>query len=111
MALELGLMPKIGPAALGNPMLILVAAFVVYAGQAELGMVRRRAAARRAGAAAGPVYVNTLPRPDEDSVPVLIERPEAPSPDFSGLLWNRQAGLWVVWQDGRPVAAVVARAE
>lgn len=104
-AMMLGLLPVIGHVfdlpLPRNPMLILVAAFVFFAGQQELAMVRRRAAAR--------LYAEVLPAPPAPQQEIL-EGPEVISqPGFSGFTWDGKARHWIVWQDGQPVATFAAR--
>src|SRR5262249_3043729 len=67
---------------LSNWMLLVVALFVVMAGQQELMAVRRRAAARRA------------------AVPVLTLPVFSVEPGFSGVTWDEQSGVGIHWQDG-----------
>jgi len=78
---------------LHNPMLIVLAGFVLFAGQMELMGLRQREAHRRAASFAQPVLE-----------PVL--NPEAPRPDeaFSGFAWDSRHRVWVQWHKGRPVA-------
>lgn len=80
---------------LASPMLIVLAGFVVYAGQQELAGVRHRAAVRRLARVLPAVPVNP------DIAPVS-QTP--PSTDFSGFTWDESNRVWVVWRDGRPVA-------
>ncbi len=76
-----------------SPMPILLAAFVLFAGQLELMGVRRLHAQRRAA----------QPIAQPEPVPVLQE---APSPDvpFSGIAWDSRYRVWVQWHNGHPVA-------
>jgi Zn-dependent protease len=77
-----------------SPMLIVIAGFVVYAGQQELAGVRQRAAVRR--------LAQVVP-----AVPIradLAAPPTPPSGDFSGFTWDEGNRVWVVWRDGRPMA-------
>jgi Zn-dependent protease len=71
----------------GNPMLILVAAFVYFAGQQELAVVRQRAWMRRLA----PIPVM---QPDEEipSVVPVDEEPAVP------LVWDPRLRTWVVWR-------------
>jgi Zn-dependent protease len=83
-----------------SPMLLLVAAFVLLAGQQELAVVRQRAAA--------------TPERPLDLVPATEPATRQPTPAgrrFSGLLWDSRLGLWVLWRDGRPVAVYLAQSE
>jgi Zn-dependent protease len=80
-----------------NPWPGLVIAFVVFvAGRQELMVLRRLEAERRAAAAVPVEYV----RPILPLGPEL--QPERPA-GFSGLAWDREARVWVLWRDGRPV--------
>jgi Zn-dependent protease len=95
----LGLLPvlgvplRLGPFALDNPMLLLVGGFLYLAGQQELAMIRRREQRRLAGVlGAGPAEGEIL-----DAVPVLQTQP------FTGFIWDSRHGVWVAWQNGRPV--------
>ncbi len=79
-----------------NPMLFLVAAFVFFAGRQELAVLRHRE-----------MMKNLPPQPAEpDVVTVEPVAPTAVPEHFSGVLWDRHTGAWVVWQDGRPVGTV-----
>jgi Zn-dependent protease len=78
----------------GNPILPILAAFVFFAGQQELAMVRHREYRRRAA----PVTV--LPAEYSDIPSVELVPPTAP---FSGIVWDPQYRAWVVWRDGVPV--------
>jgi hypothetical protein len=83
-----------------NPLLALVAAFVIFAGRVELMSLRRLEAERRA-AAAVPVEVIRPILPWAEPAP---EQPRDPAPrGFTGLAWDREARVWVLWHDGRPV--------
>jgi Zn-dependent protease len=72
-----------------NPMLLLLAAFVFFAGRQELAALRRR-------------YAEPLEAVPADEEVVEVD-PIEPRPTFSGVLWDRHRGVWVVWRDGRPV--------
>lgn len=63
-----------------SPMPIILAVFVLFAGQMELMSLRQREAQRRAA--------------------VLVQPVEA----FSGVAWDNEYRVWVKWHDGRPVA-------
>jgi Zn-dependent protease len=73
---------------LKNPMLVVVAVFVFFAGQQELAAVRRREAVRRLAP------IDVLPADDEPAQPL----------GFSGFVWDHRGRVWVLWQNGRPVA-------
>jgi Zn-dependent protease len=80
-----------------NLMTVVLAVFVVVAGQAELRAIRWREAQKQAQPQAVP-----LARP-------LILNADGPAPqelnaDFSGYTWNRDHQVWVLWRQGRPVA-------
>jgi Zn-dependent protease len=83
-----------------NPLSVILAVFVVFAGQQELRAVRW-AEGRRAE-----------PRPAPEPAPVvrpLVIDPDAPAPrdlnaGFSGFTWHPGTGVWVQWSAGRPVA-------
>jgi Zn-dependent protease len=84
-----------------NPMTIVLAVFVVFAGQMELRGIRWREAQRRAG-------LEPQARPLLVPEPVVLSSNEAPPPelgaDFSGYTWHRDFHVWVLWREGRPVA-------
>ncbi len=81
-----------------NPMVIVVALFVGFAGQQELRGLRyleaRKAEERRA-ARAERAYIL-------DALPVEPER-QAPSAGFTGFAWDQERGGWVRWLNGRPL--------
>jgi Zn-dependent protease len=80
-----------------NPMLIIVAMFVLFAGQQELWFVRQLDARRRMDRLAHPI-----PQPALE--PVSTEpQPRSDSP-FSGVAWDSRYRVWVKWHDGHPVA-------
>ncbi|HTU89554.1 MAG TPA: site-2 protease family protein [Gemmataceae bacterium] len=82
---------------LQSPMPIVLAVFVLFAGQMELLGLRQRDAQRRAAQLAQPV-----PEPVE----VIIPNPDAAQPNgaFSGVAWDSRYRVWVQWHNGRPVA-------
>jgi Zn-dependent protease len=82
---------------LQSPMPIVVAVFVLFAGQMELMGLRQREARRRAAQFAQPVYA-----PVEGTIPSQ----EAPQTNeaFSGVTWDSRCRVWVQWHNGRPVA-------
>jgi Zn-dependent protease len=85
----------------GNPMLILVAGFVILVGQQELAMVRYREARRMEEP------IDVLP-----VQPILYDVTGQPiRPGFSGFIWNDRIRAWVQWRDGRPVATFWAGSE
>jgi Zn-dependent protease len=78
-----------------NPMLILIAGFVFFAGQAEAAALRQREALRRRSE---PIEV----------LPVEPVKPEplAPIyPGFTGVTWNPGLRAWIRWHNGRPIDA------
>ena len=77
-----------------SPMPIVLAGFVLFAGQMELMGLRQREAQRRAAAFALPAL---------GPVEVIIPAPE-PNEGFSGLAWDSRYRVWVRWHNGRPVA-------
>ncbi|HEY7331097.1 MAG TPA: M50 family metallopeptidase [Gemmataceae bacterium] len=79
---------------LTSPMPIVLAGFVLFAGQMELLSLRQREAQRRAAAFAVPVL---------EPVEVTIPTPQ-PYEGFSGLAWDSRSRVWVKWHNGRPVA-------
>jgi Zn-dependent protease len=85
-----------------NPMTIFLALFVALAGQAEVRALREVIARREAARAQG-WYA---PQPVQ---PTIILRTDAPppsqlTPNFSGVTWDRERGVWVEWRNGLPVA-------
>jgi Zn-dependent protease len=84
-----------------NPMLVVLAVFVIFAGQAELRGIRWREMQRRQHAAlqAEPVVA---PRP----LTLTADGPVPPelNAEFSGYTWHRDFRVWVLWRQGRPVA-------
>jgi Zn-dependent protease len=87
---------------LGNPMLVVLAAFVCLMGQMELMVVRRREAMRQVSVLRErPAVVIDQVRP---AGPVGLDEPPAPrAPDFTGCVWDAAHGVWVLWHNGRPV--------
>jgi Zn-dependent protease len=79
---------------LTSPMPIVLAGFVLFAGQMELMGLRQREAQRRAAAFAVPVL-----EPVEAIIP-----PSQPHEGFSGVAWDSRSQVWVKWYNGRPVA-------
>jgi Zn-dependent protease len=96
-ALVLGL---VGTLFLGNPVLILLVGFVIFAGQRELAALRYREAQRHAASEAVPAR--------EDILDVL---PAGEESGFSGYVWDGRTRVWVVWQDGRRVGTFGASPE
>lgn len=81
----------------GYPMLVILAGFVVFAGQMELLAMRHRLQPQYAE----PIYEDAV----EPQGPVLQPEAWPREPNFTGYTWDRVNGLWVKWQDGQPVAA------
>jgi Zn-dependent protease len=96
-----------------NPMLVVIALFLVFAGQMELAALRHRNALRR--------------RPVLDAVPVANEVADPALPalprfadatgvlrtpaGFSGYLWDARLNAWVLWSNGRPIASFGGHSE
>jgi Zn-dependent protease len=90
---------------LGNPMSVLIAAFVCFAGQQELRMLRHREAVReRAGEHPAPAVSPVL-----EALPA--DAPQTVGSDFSGVTWDGRFHVWVRWHNGRPIAAFRGWAE
>lgn len=73
-----------------SPMPIILALFVLFAGQMELMGLRHLEAQRRAAMFVQPVQT--------------AEEPPRPNETFSGVAWDSEYRVWVKWQNGRPVA-------
>jgi Zn-dependent protease len=74
--------------------LVLLSMFVFFLGQQELAMVRYRESLRHA--------------PPIDVVPAheFLDLSALPAEaNFSGFTWDRRAGAWIEWRNGRPVHA------
>jgi Zn-dependent protease len=82
---------------LHSPMPIILAGFVLMAGQMELMGLRQREAQRRAASFALPVL-----EPAEATIP--DQEPPQPHEAFTGLAWDSRHRVWVQWHNGRPVA-------
>jgi Zn-dependent protease len=82
---------------LASPMPIVLAVFVLFAGQMELLALRQREARRRAALFA---------QPFAEPVEVITPSQEPPSTTgtFSGVAWDSHSRVWVQWHNGRPVA-------
>jgi hypothetical protein len=76
-----------------SPWPIVLAVFVLFAGQMELMGLRQREAERR---------VTQLVEPIVEVV--AAEEPVRPSPPFTGVAWDSHYRVWVKWQNGQPVA-------
>lgn len=85
-----------------NPMLLVICAFVFFAGQMELAGLRRLEARRQRGEVLEPVPVK--------AESVIIEEPRVAA-DFTGAVWDARARAWVLWHHGRPVGAFGNRME
>jgi Zn-dependent protease len=80
-----------------SPMPIILAGFVLMAGQMELMGLRQREAQRRAASFTLPVL-----EPVEAAIPK--EEPPQRHEAFTGLAWDSRHRVWVQWHNGRPVA-------
>jgi Zn-dependent protease len=76
------------------PMLLVIAVFVGLVGQQEVMILRRRARN------AAPVLA-ALPADAAGSAPAA----GPVGPGFTGFTWDRDYHVWVMWHNGRPVAA------
>ncbi|HEY7426398.1 MAG TPA: site-2 protease family protein [Gemmataceae bacterium] len=76
-----------------NPMPIVLAMFVLFAGQYELWGVRQLEARRRM----------VPPVPQVELAPVPGEPRPHPDVPFSGVAWDNHYRVWVRWINGRPV--------
>jgi len=85
---------------LGNPMLLLLAAFVVLVGQHELFAIRQREAARQAEATAPAVSL----------LPLAALGPNV-APDFSGITRDTRHGVGIQWHNGRPIGVFLLPSE
>lgn len=80
-----------------SPMPIILAGFVLMAGQMELMGLRQREAQRRAASFALPVL-------ELDEIAIPEGEPPQPHEAFTGLAWDSRHRVWVQWHNGRPVA-------
>jgi Zn-dependent protease len=79
---------------LSNPILIVVAGFVFFAGQQELRAVRRRRLVR------GEEPIEVLPTDAE-----VVVQPISPAgAGFTGAIWDARSRAWVLWHNGQPIA-------
>jgi len=85
----------------GSPFLIFVALFIWFAGRQELYGMRMRERLRRAE----PIDV----LPADDNMEYALTPPR--EPHYSGYTWNERLHAWVLWRDGRAVAAFSVPAE
>jgi Zn-dependent protease len=85
---------------LSNPMLVLLAVFVLLVGQHELFAIRQREAARQAAATA-PV-VSLLP---------ISALGANVAPDFSGVTRDERHGVGIRWYNGRPIGVFLLPSE
>jgi len=76
-----------------SPMPIILALFVLFAGQMELMALRQREVQRRAARFMQPV-----------EAAITTEEPPPTNPPFSGIAWDNEYRVWVKWQNGQPVA-------
>lgn len=82
---------------LTSPMPIVLAVFVLFAGQMELMGLRQREARRRAAQFAQPPDVQVEGIPPSQETPLTNEA-------FSGVAWDSRYRVWVQWHNGRPIA-------
>jgi Zn-dependent protease len=96
------IMGVVGGVVWHNFMLVILAAFVYFAGQQELLALRRREAQRRMAALDPlPVLVTVGPTPAPgEPLPAPVSPPE---PNFTGFVWDPGYRAWVQWLNGRPV--------
>ena len=78
-----------------NPLILLVALFLIYAGRQEVLFVRRQAEQARWA----------FPEATTDGYDL------PPAPDFSGFRWDRHYQVWVLWHNGRPIEVYQGGAE
>jgi len=78
-----------------NPLILLVALFLIYAGRQEVLYVRRQAEQARWA----------VPEEASDGYDL------PPAPDFSGFRWDRHYQVWVLWRNGRPIEVYQGGAE
>jgi Zn-dependent protease len=83
-----------------NVGLVLVSAFVAFAGQKELAVLRHREIQRRQAERppSAVLFEQLLAEP-------VVDRPAGPAhtEGFTGLIWDRDNRIWVWWVNGRPV--------
>ncbi len=79
----------------GNPLILLVALFLIYAGRQEVLYVRHQAEQAR----------QAVPEEAADGYDL------PPAPDFSGFRWDRHYQVWVLWRNGRPIEVYQGGAE
>jgi Zn-dependent protease len=80
-----------------NPILLLIAVFIPFAGFMELAMLQRQAEMRRRMTFEHLHNVDWA-LPADAALPV-----QPPEPNFSGYTWDEHANAWVEWRDGAPV--------
>jgi Zn-dependent protease len=83
----------------GQPFLVLGAAFVFFAGRQELTAVRMRETARP--------NVEIIARNVHDSSSRQSAM-DAVRSGFTGFRWDSRASVWVYWRDGQPIQTVSA---
>jgi Zn-dependent protease len=100
-----GLILALGLAVLGvllwAPVLVLVALFIAFAGQAELWAMKRQAVARAAAEAAVGDEQQPLPPTDGEA--------QQQAGGFTGVAWDQRTGTWVRWANGRIVSQYADR--
>jgi len=79
-----------------SPFLAVIGLFVMVAGNQELAMLRYQARQR-----GRPI---TIDQPPVAPVHPMVNL-SPPQPNFSGFLWDPQAGAWVEWRNGQVVSA------
>jgi Zn-dependent protease len=84
-----------------QPMLIVVAAFVLFAGQQELAATRHR---ERVG------QMKPLDVLPAEAEPVVLSEP-ADGLGFTGAIWDARTQAWVLWHRGQPVGRFGYRSE
>jgi Zn-dependent protease len=80
-----------------HPILFFLSLFLAFAGQAELAMLRRREALRRAA-------VPAVEAPPPEVAPPPPVAPEQPAAGHTGFIFDPQRRMWVWWRNGRPMA-------
>jgi Zn-dependent protease len=96
-----------------NPMPMVITAFLIMAGQMELAAVRHMNALRQRQQVlnAVPVVSDAVetapPGPRFADASGVLREPTG----FSGYLWDARLNAWVLWRNGRPVAAFGGHSE
>lgn len=91
----------------GMPMLALIGFFVFLAGQQEVAVVRMKAQEQAAEAYGARLTGRHFDAEPLEVIPVVepvLDPAALPAePNFSGFTWDRRAGAWIEWRNGRPV--------